>query len=65
MREHARAMAARIRLRYEEMNGTTDWLSLMMAQKREEGFVVSQPRATMVCTLRRRDFRVPARWRKR
>jgi hypothetical protein len=42
-REYAQAMAARFRLRYEEMAGTTEWLSRMMAGKWDEGFVVAQP----------------------
>ena len=42
-REYAQAMAARFRLRYEEMDGTTEWLGRMMAGKWSEGFVVTQP----------------------
>lgn len=42
-REYAQAMAARFRLRYEEMAGTTEWLSRMMAGKWDEGFVVTEP----------------------
>ncbi len=42
-REYAQAMATRFRLRYEEITGTTEWLSRMMAGKWDEGFVVTQP----------------------
>ena len=46
-REHAQAMADRFGLRYEEMDGTTEWLARMMAGKWEDGFVVAQPGETL------------------
>ncbi len=42
-REYARAMAARFSLRYEEIDGTPEWLRRMMAQQWDEDFVVVQP----------------------
>ncbi len=42
-REYAQAMAARFGLRYEEVDGTPEWLRRMMAQQWAEDFVVVQP----------------------
>jgi hypothetical protein len=42
-REYAQAMAARFGLRYEEVDGTPEWLRRMMAQQWDEDFVVVQP----------------------
>ena len=51
-REYAQAMAARFGLRYEEVDGTPEWLRRMMAQQWAEDFVVVQPgRADRVQTL--------------
>ena len=42
-REYAQAMAARFSLRYEEIEGTPEWLRRMIAQQWDEDFVVVQP----------------------
>lgn len=42
-REYAQAMADRFGLRYEEKDGTPEWLRRMMAQQWGEDFVVVQP----------------------
>ena len=42
-RRYAQEMAARFGLRYEETDGTPEWLRRMMAQEWDERFVVVQP----------------------
>ena len=42
-RRYAQDMAARFSLRYEEIDGTPEWLRRMIAQEWDERFVVVQP----------------------
>ena len=42
-RDYAQDMAARFGLRYEEIDGTPEWLRRMIAQQWDEDFVVVQP----------------------
>ena len=42
-RKYAQSMAARFGLRYEEVDGTPEWLRRMMAQQWDGDFVVVQP----------------------
>ena len=43
-RNYAQEMAARFGLRYEEIDGTPEWLRCMIAQQWDDNFVVVQPK---------------------